>query len=148
MGLIRNLRALAAQSTVARPRLWKISVKAGVAATPDSTPATFESTHCLSVNDEQNPDQLLQGMCSGGTTGCGFQNRHYQGNSLTFKFSCAGTLGMMGQGEVDFTETSLDGYLNVSIGEAKKIQVNNRFIWDHVRQKRLDLKHTRTGENS
>ena len=109
-----------------RPGLWKISLEAAVAASPDWKPQAFELTQCLTESDAQNPSRLLLGMASPGATGCDYSNRQYSGNSMTFDVSCAGTLGIKGQGQVTFTQTTLDGVLNLSMGGADKIEMQNK----------------------
>ncbi len=109
-----------------KPGLWKISLESGVAATPDWKPQPFELSQCLTAADAQNPDRLLLGMSSSGATGCDFLNRQYSGNTLTFDVSCAGTLGIKGHGQVTSTATSLDGFLNVSVGGEEKVDMQNQ----------------------
>lgn len=109
-----------------KPGLWKISMESGVAATPEWKPQPFELTQCLSVADAQNPDKLMLGMSSAGAAGCDFLNRQYSGNTLNFDVSCTGTLGIKGHGEVTFTATSLDGFLNVTMGGEEKIDMQNK----------------------
>ena len=109
-----------------RPGLWKISMESGVAATPDWKPQPFEISQCLTAADAQNPDRLLFGMSSSGATGCDFLNRQYSGNTLTFDVSCAGTLGIKGHGQVTYTATSFDGFLNVSVGGEEKFDMQNK----------------------
>jgi len=109
-----------------RPGLWNISLESGVAASPDWKPQPFEAKQCLTEADAQNPDRLLLGMGSSGATGCDFQNRQYTGNTLTFDVSCAGTLGLKGHGQVIYTATALDGFLNVTMGGEEKIEMQNK----------------------
>lgn len=115
-----------AQAEDIRPGLWKISMESAVAATPEWKPQAFELTQCLTEADAENPAQLLLGMGSPGATGCEFPKRDYAGNSLRFDVSCAGFLGIKGNGELTYTATVLDGVLNVNLGEAEKIVMQNK----------------------
>ncbi len=108
-----------------KPGLWSISLESGVAASPDWKPQPFVSNQCLTEADAQNPDRLLLGMGSSGATGCDFSNRQYSGNTLTFDVTCAGTLGIKGHGQVTFSPTKVDGFLNVSMGGDMKIDMQN-----------------------
>lgn len=101
-----------------KPGLWKISVEARVAATPDWKPDPFESTQCLTEDDAKHPDRLLAGMGAQGVSGCDFANREYSGGSMKFDLSCAGPLALKGHGEVAFAATRLDGTLDVSFADA------------------------------
>ena len=114
-----------AQAEDIRPGLWKIAMESGVAATPDWKPQPFETTQCLNESDAKNPAQLLLGMGSGGVTGCDFPGKRYAGNSLSFEVVCAGALGIKGRGQVTYTATTLDGVLDVNLGEADKIDMHN-----------------------
>ncbi len=108
------------------PGLWKISVESEVPASPDGKPQPFEITQCLTEADARNPEQIILGMGSPGATGCDFLNKQYSGSSLSFDVSCGGSLGIKGHGEVTYTATTLDGFLNVNLGETEKIDMNNR----------------------
>lgn len=110
-----------------KPGIWRISLEASVAATPDWKPQPFEMTQCLTANDAKNPDRLLLGMASPGATGCNFLNRSYVGNTLVFDISCPGTLGISGHGEAVFTATKVEGFLDANIGGgAERIDMQNR----------------------
>jgi len=115
-----------AQAEDIRPGLWKISMESGVAATPDWKPQPFELTQCLTEADANNPAQLLLGMGSAGATGCDFSNKRYAGNTLSFDVSCAGTLGIHGNGKITYTATTLDGVLDVNMGETAKVDMQNK----------------------
>jgi opacity protein-like surface antigen len=122
-----------AQAEDIKPGLWKISMVSGVAATPDWKPQPFELTQCLTESDAQNPAQLLLGMGSAGATGCDFPRKQQSGNTLSFDVVCAGTLGIRGQGQVTYTATSLDGFLNVSFGGgAEKTDMQNKMSASYV----------------
>lgn len=108
-----------------RPGLWKITMQSAVDTAPDWKPQAFELSQCLTESDAQNPAGLMLGMSSKGATGCDFPNKQYAGNSLKFDVSCAGTLGIRGRGEVTYTATTLDGFLDVNLGEADKINMHN-----------------------
>jgi hypothetical protein len=101
-----------------QPGLWKISVEARVAATPDWKPDPFEITQCLTEAEAKNPDQLLAGFGTQGASGCDYLNRQYSGNTVKFELSCAGALALKGHGEVGFSATSMDGTLEVSFVDA------------------------------
>jgi hypothetical protein len=101
-----------------KPGLWKISLESRVAAAPGWQPEPFEITQCLSEADAQNPDRLLAGMGTEGVSGCDFLNRDYSGNRVRFGLSCAGQLGLTGQGEMNFTDTSMEGTIDVSFADA------------------------------
>ncbi len=109
-----------------KPGLWSISLESGVAASPDWKPQPFVTSQCLTEADAQNPDRLLLGMGSSGATGCDFLNRQYSGNTLTFEVSCAGTLGIKGHGQVTYSATSVDGFLDISTGGEIKVDMQNK----------------------
>ena len=109
-----------------RPGLWKISMESGVAASPEWKPQPFGINQCLTEADAQNPDRLLLTMGSSGATGCDFLNRQYAGNTLTFDVSCAGTLGLKGHGQVTYSATTVDGFLNVTMGGDMKVEMQNK----------------------
>jgi len=109
-----------------KPGLWKISMQSGVSATPDWKPQPFELTQCLTESDAKNPAQLLLGMGSAGATGCDFPSKQSVGNTLNFEVSCAGTLGIHGHGQVTYTATTLDGSLDVNLGNGEKIDMQNK----------------------
>jgi hypothetical protein len=115
-----------AQAEDIKPGLWKIAMNSSVQATPDWKPEVFELTQCLTESDAKNPARLLLGMGSTGATGCDFSNKQYSGNRLSFDVNCAGTLGIRGHGELTYTSTTLDGVLNVNLGEAEKIDMQNQ----------------------
>lgn len=101
-----------------KPGLWKISVEARVAATPDWKPDPFEITQCLTEADAKNPDRLLAGFGTQGVSGCDYLNRQYSGSTVKFDLSCAGSMALKGHGEVGFSATSMDGTLDVSFVDA------------------------------
>lgn len=101
-----------------KPGLWKISLESRVAAAPGWQPEPFEMTQCLSEADAQNPDRLLAGLGEQGVSGCDFLNRDYSGSSVKFDLSCGGQLGLTGHGEMMFTDTSMDGTIDVSFADA------------------------------
>jgi hypothetical protein len=109
-----------------KPGLWKISLESRVAASPDWQPKPFELTQCLTENDARNPDRLLAGLGGQGVSGCDFLNRDYSGSHVRFDLSCAGSLGLTGHGEMDFSATSLNGVLDVTSGGAEKIAMQNK----------------------
>jgi len=133
---VKKNRQLAALSLIAlfntaqaddiRPGLWKISMESQVAATPDWKPQPVGLTQCLTEADAKNPAGLLLGMGSSGATGCDFPSKQYSGNSLRFEVLCAGTLGIKGRGEVTYSATTLDGFLDVNLGETDKIDMRNK----------------------
>jgi hypothetical protein len=95
------------------PGLWQITLTSRVAATPDWNPEPFQLTQCLTEQDAQNPDRLLTGLSTSGASGCEFSNRQAAEQQLRFEVRCAGTLGIAGQGTVDFTTTTVNGVLTV-----------------------------------
>lgn len=101
-----------------KPGLWKISVEARVAASPDWRPDPFETTQCLTEAEAKNPDQLLAGFGAQGVGGCEYLNREYSGGRMRFDLSCTGALALKGHGEVGFSATSMDGTLEVSFADA------------------------------
>jgi hypothetical protein len=109
-----------------KPGLWDIALESGVSASPDWKPQPFAMKQCLSEADAKNPDRLLLGMGSSGATGCDFLNRQYSGNTLSFDVSCAGTLGLKGHGQVTYTATSVDGFLNVTVDGGGQIDMQNK----------------------
>jgi hypothetical protein len=115
-----------AQAEDIKPGLWKISLESAVAATPDWKPQPFELTQCLTESDAKNPAPLLLGMGSTGATGCDFPSKQYSGNTMSFEVSCAGTLGIRGHGQISFTATTLDGFLNVNLGDTQKVDMQNK----------------------
>ncbi len=115
-----------AQAEDIRPGLWKISMESGVASSPGWKPQPFELTQCLTASDAQNPAGVLLGMGSTGATGCDFPGKQLSGNTLKFEVSCAGTLGIKGHGEVTYTATTLEGFLDVNLGETDKIDMQNK----------------------
>ena len=115
-----------AQADDIRPGLWKITMESQVAASPDWKPEPFELTQCLTEADAQNPAGLLLGMATPGATGCDFPGKHYTGNSLKFDVSCSGTLGIKGHGEVTYSASVVDGFLDVNLGESQKIDMRNK----------------------
>ncbi|MDD5034740.1 MAG: DUF3617 family protein [Methylococcaceae bacterium] len=130
--LLATMILLATSSRVSaediQPGLWRISLESRVAATPDWKPEPFELSQCLSESDAQNPDRLLTGMGAQGVSGCDFPNRQASGNNLKFDVSCGGSLGMKGHGEIHFTATTLDGFLDVSLtaGANEKVEMQNK----------------------
>lgn len=123
-----SLAALAATAHAddIRPGLWKISLQSSVAAAPDWQQPPFESTQCLSESDAKNPAPTLLGMGSPGATGCDFPSKQYVGNSFSFDVSCSGSLGIKGHGQITYTATSLDGVLDVNIGDTEKVAMQNK----------------------
>lgn len=115
-----------AQAEEIRPGLWKISLESTVAVSPGWKPQPFELTQCLAESDAKNPAGLLLGMGSPGATGCEFTDSQYSGNTMKFKVSCAGTLGIQGHGEMTYTATTLEGVLDVDLGESDKIDMQNK----------------------
>ncbi len=115
-----------------RPGLWKIALESRVEASPDWKPQPFELTQCLTASDAKNPAQLLLGMGSSGTTGCDFPDKQYSGNTLKFEVSCAGTLGIKGHGELAYTATTLEGFLDVNLGETDKIEMRNKIYASYL----------------
>ena len=109
-----------------KPGLWNISLESGVAASPDWKPQPFVTSQCLTEADAQNPDRLLLGMGSSGATGCEFLNRQYSGNTLTFEVNCAGTLGIKGHGQVTYSASTVDGFLDISTGGEIKVDMQNK----------------------
>lgn len=95
-----------------QPGLWRITLESRVAATPDWNPEPFQLNQCLTIADAQNPEQLLIGLSTSGASGCEFLNRQTSGQRLQFEVQCSGTLGIHGQGTVDFTATTVTGILN------------------------------------
>lgn len=126
--LILAFPGAAALADDIRPGLWKISMESEVAATPDWKPQPFELTQCLTESDAKDPARLLLGMGSPEASSCDFPSKTYAGNSLSFEVNCAGTLGINGHGQVTFSPTSLDGFLDVNMdaGEAGRIEMRNK----------------------
>jgi hypothetical protein len=96
-----------------QPGLWQITLESRVAATADWNPEPFQLTQCLTEQDAQNPDRLLTGLSTSDASGCEFSNRQASEQHLRFEVRCAGTLGIAGQGRVDFTATTVKGVLTV-----------------------------------
>ena len=113
-----------------QPGLWQITLKSRVAATPDWNPDAFQLTQCLTEQDAENPDRLLTGLGTTGATGCEFLDRQATGQQLRFKVRCAGTLGIEGQGTVNFTATTVRGELTVrfaaSEGATEAVEMQNQ----------------------
>ncbi len=113
-----------------RPGLWQITLTSRVAETPDWQPEPFQLTQCLTEQDAQNPDRLLTGLSTSGASGCEFSNRQAAGQHLRFAVRCAGTLGIEGQGAVDFTATTVKGVLTIRAasgdGSAALIEMQNQ----------------------
>jgi hypothetical protein len=40
--------------------------------------------------------------------------------------SCGGTLGIKGRGQISYTATTVDGFLDVTLGETEKITMQNK----------------------
>lgn len=118
--------SLQVQAEDITPGLWKISLESSVQASPDWNPEPFELSQCLTENEARHPEQLLLGMGSQGVTGCTFSNQQASGGHLSFDVNCAGTLGIRGHGDVRYTPTTLDGVLDVNLGEAEKISMRNQ----------------------
>lgn len=115
-----------AQADGINPGLWKISLESAVTESPDWKPEPFETTQCLSEADARNPAPLILGMSSPGATGCDFPTRDYSGNSFTFDVSCSGTLGIQGHGRMNYTATSLEGYIDLNVGTTERLAMQNR----------------------
>ena len=115
-----------AQAEDIRPGLWKITSESSVEASPDWKSQPFELTQCLTESDAKNPAGLLLGMGSPGATGCDFPGNQYSSNGMKFEVSCTGTLGIKGHGEVTYTATTLDGFLDVNLGGTDKIDMRNK----------------------
>jgi hypothetical protein len=113
-----------------QPGLWRITLESRVAATPNWNPDPFQHTQCLTEQDAQHPDQLLSSMATPGVSGCEFLNRQASAQHLNFDLRCGGELEIKGHGEVDFTATRLDGFLNVHFAAredgAETIDMQNR----------------------
>jgi hypothetical protein len=101
-----------------RPGLWKISLESRVAESPDWKPEPVTMTQCLTESDAKNPDQVLLWMGAQGVNGCDLPQRAYSGNHLSFDLNCAGTLGLKGHGEIDFSATRVDGTMDVSFADS------------------------------
>lgn len=100
-----------------KPGLWKISLESSVATSPGWKPQPFENTQCLTEQDAQNPAPLLMGSGSSQVSGCDFPTKQQGSGTFSFELSCQGALGLKGQGEVNYSATQFDGYLNVSFGD-------------------------------
>jgi hypothetical protein len=113
-----------------QPGLWRITLESRVAATPDWNPEPFQLTQCLTEQDAQQPERLLTGLGASGVSGCEFSNRQASAQHLNFDLHCGGDLKIKGHGEVDFTATRLEGFLNVrfAAGEdgAETVDMQNR----------------------
>lgn len=127
-----------------RPGLWKLSLESAVAQSPDWKPQPFDLTQCLTESDAQNPGSLLLGMSSPGASGCEFPSRQYVGNRFTFEVSCGGSLGLQGHGQLDYTATSLDGFIDVTVGTLEKLAMQKtKFMgltWATARARAADYK--------
>lgn len=115
-----------AQAEDIRPGLWKIAMESTVAATPDWKPQPFEITQCLTEKDAQNPGPLLLGMSSPQANGCDFPSKQASDGKLSFEVSCGGSLGIKGHGQITYTATNMDGFIEVNLGEAEKITMQNK----------------------
>lgn len=100
-----------------KPGLWKISLESSVAATPGWKPQPFENSQCLSEQDAQNPAPLLMGSGSSQVSGCDFPSKQEGSGTFKFQLSCQGALGLKGEGEINYSGTQFDGYLNVSFAD-------------------------------
>ena len=113
-----------------QPGLWRITLESRVAATPDWSPEPFELSQCLTAADAQNPEQLLIGLSTTGASGCEFLNRQASSQHLQFQVRCGGTLGIQGQGTVDFTATTVTGVLNARFAAtddaAEPVEIQNQ----------------------
>ena len=112
-----------------QPGLWRITLASRVAATPDWNPEPFELTQCLTEQDAQRPDRLLARLSTAGASDCELLNRQASTSSLQFEVRCRGTLGIEGQGRVDFTATTVTGVLNArfaAIDGAEAVEMQNQ----------------------
>lgn len=113
-----------------QPGLWRITLESRVAATPDWNPEPFQLTQCLTEQDAQRPERLLAGLSASGVSGCAFSNRHASARGLNFDLDCGGDPKITGHGEVEFTATRLEGFLNVrfaaSADGAEPVAMQNR----------------------
>lgn len=113
-----------------QPGLWQITLESGVAATPDWNPQPFPLTQCLTQQDAQRPERLLASLGASGVSGCEFSNRQASARHLNFDLHCGGDPKITGHGEVDFTATRLEGFLNVrfaaSEAGAEPVAMQNR----------------------
>lgn len=109
-----------------QPGLWKITLNAGVAASPDWRPDPFALTQCLSESDARDPARLFAGMGGAGVADCDFLNKNQSGGNLSFDIRCGGALGIAGHGDMRFSATAVEGTLTVLMGEAGAEKVEMR----------------------
>jgi hypothetical protein len=113
-----------------QPGLWRITLESRVAATPDWNPEPFQLIQCLTKQDAQQPERLLASWGAAGASGCEFANRQASDQHLNFDLHCGGNLKIEGHGEVDFTATRLEGFLNVHFAAsedgAEPVDMQNR----------------------
>ena len=113
-----------------QPGFWRITLDSRVAATPDWNPEPFQLTQCLTEQDARQPERLLAGLGASGASGCEFPNRQASARHLNFDLQCGGDLKIEGHGEVEFTATHLNGFLNVRFAAredgAETVDMQNR----------------------
>ncbi len=112
-----------------QPGLWQIILESRVAATPDWNPEPFTLTQCLTEQDAQRPDRLLTRLSTAGVSDCELHNRQASTSSLQFEVHCRGTLGIEGEGRVNFTATTVTGVLNArfaAIDGAEAVEMQNQ----------------------
>lgn len=108
-----------------QPGLWELVLETRVPASPDFSPAPNTVNQCLTAQDAQDPSRVLSNAANPGASDCTFTEKSLAGNTLHFKMQCAGTLGMQTQGEITYSDTSMEGNIistaNV-MGETTEIQ--------------------------
>jgi hypothetical protein len=138
--MMKTFQALTAMALIAtgtgavaeeiQPGLWRIALESRVAATPDWNPEPFQLTQCLTEQDARRPERLLASLGASGVSGCKFSNRQASARHLNFDLHCGGDPKIEGHGEVDFTATRLEGFLNVRFAAsedgAETVDMQNR----------------------
>jgi len=116
--LIASALTLASLPVMAQdvaPGLWEITLETSVPSQPDFTPAPYKMTQCLTAADAKNPGELFSKIGNPGAANCRYQDRNYHGNnSFTFAMTCSGSYQLRSNGQVQFTQDTMDGTVNAT----------------------------------
>ena len=87
---------------------WEITLSTSVEGMPGGL-QPITQTRCISREDARDPSRML-----GSGAGCQFENKRDTGSEITFNVACTGQMPMRGSGAVRYTETTVNGNLEIT----------------------------------
>ena len=86
---------------------WELTLTTTIEGMPGGM-APITQTRCLGPEEARDPSRLI-----GSGAGCEFSNKRDSGSEISFNVACTGQVPMTGSGAVRYTQTTVDGTLEI-----------------------------------